>query len=218
MDFPHTPPARFPPVSRSKSSSRWLQEHFNDPFVKKAQAEGYRSRAVYKLLEIQQKDRLIRPGMTVLDLGAAPGSWTQIAADLVGARGLVIASDILPMDPLPGVQFVVGDFREQEVFDAILAALDGREVDLVISDMAPNMSGERSVDQPKSMYLAELALDMASRVLRPGGDFLTKVFQGEGIDAYRTEIRRYFRQLQVRKPEASRGRSNEIYLLARDRI
>lgn len=218
MDFPHTPPARFPPVSRSKSSSRWLQEHFNDPFVKKAQAEGYRSRAVYKLLEIQQKDRLIRPGMTVLDLGAAPGSWTQIAADLVGARGLVIASDILPMDPLPGVQFVPGDFREQEVFDAILAALDGREVDLVISDMAPNMSGERSVDQPKSMYLAELALDMASRVLRPGGDFLTKVFQGEGIDAYRTEIRRYFRQLQVRKPEASRGRSNEIYLLARDRI
>lgn len=205
-------------MSRSKSSSRWLQEHFNDPFVKKAQAEGYRSRAVFKLLEIQQKDRILRPGMTVLDLGAAPGGWTQAAVDLVGDKGLVIASDILPMDPVAGATFIQGDFREQEVFDAILAALDGREVDLVISDMAPNMSGERSVDQPRAMYLAELALDMASRVLRPGGDFLTKVFQGEGIDAYRTEIRKHFRQLQVRKPEASRSRSAELYLLARDRI
>lgn len=205
-------------MSRSKSSSRWLQEHFNDPFVKKAQAEGYRSRAVFKLLEIQQKDRILRPGMTVLDLGAAPGGWTQAAVDLVGDKGLVIASDILPMDPVAGATFIQGDFREQEVFDAILAALDGREVDLVISDMAPNMSGERSVDQPRAMYLAELALDMATRVLRPGGDFLTKVFQGEGIDAYRAEIRRHFRQLQVRKPEASRSRSAELYLLARDRI
>lgn len=195
-----------------------MQEHFNDPFVKKAQAEGYRSRAVFKLLEIQQKDRILRPGMTVLDLGAAPGGWTQAAVDLVGDKGLVIASDILPMDPVAGATFIQGDFREQEVFDAILAALDGREVDLVISDMAPNMSGERSVDQPRAMYLAELALDMASRVLRPGGDFLTKVFQGEGIDAYRTEIRKHFRQLQVRKPEASRSRSAELYLLARDRI
>lgn len=205
-------------MSRSKSSSRWLQEHFNDPFVKKAQAEGYRSRAVFKLLEIQQKDRILRPGMTVLDLGAAPGGWTQAAVDLVGDKGLVIASDILPMDPVAGATFIQGDFREQEVFDAILAALDGREVDLVISDMAPNMSGERSVDQPRAMYLAELALDMASRVLRPGGDFLTKVFQGEGIDVYRAEIRKHFRQLQVRKPEASRSRSAELYLLARDRI
>lgn len=205
-------------MSRSKSSSRWLQEHFNDPFVKKAQAEGYRSRAVFKLLEIQQKDRILRPGMTVLDLGAAPGGWTQAAVDLVGDKGLVIASDILPMEPVAGATFIQGDFREQDVFDAILAALDGREVDLVISDMAPNMSGERSVDQPRAMYLAELALDMASRVLRPGGDFLTKVFQGEGIDAYRTEIRKHFRQLQVRKPEASRSRSAELYLLARDRI
>ncbi|MFZ5723829.1 MAG: 23S rRNA (uridine(2552)-2'-O)-methyltransferase RlmE [Pseudomonadota bacterium] len=204
-------------MSRSKSSSRWLHEHFNDPWVKKAQAEGYRSRAVFKLLEIQQKDRLLKPGMTVLDLGAAPGGWTQAAVDLVGARGLVIASDILPMDPVAGARFVQGDFREQAVFDAILAALDGREVDLVISDMAPNMSGERSVDQPRAMYLAELALEMACRVLRPGGDFLTKVFQGEGVDAYRLEIRRHFRQLQVRKPEASRSRSSELYLLARDR-
>lgn len=205
------------PVSRSKSSSRWLHEHFNDPWVKKAQAEGYRSRAVFKLLEIQQKDRLLKPGMTVVDLGAAPGGWTQAAVDLVGSRGLVIASDILEMEPVPGAQFIQGDFREQEVFDSILAALAGRPVDLVISDMAPNMSGERSVDQPRAMYLAELALEFAGRVLRPGGDLLVKVFQGEGIDAFRTDMRRTFRQLQVRKPEASRARSSEVYLLGRDR-
>lgn len=204
-------------MSRSKSSSRWLHEHFNDPWVKKAQAEGYRSRAVFKLLEIQQKDRLLKPGMTVVDLGAAPGGWTQAAVDLVGPRGLVIASDILEMDPVPGAQFIQGDFREQEVFDTILAALAGRPVDLVISDMAPNMSGERSVDQPRAMYLAELALEFAGRVLRPGGDLLVKVFQGEGIDAFRTDMRRTFRQLQVRKPEASRARSSEVYLLGRDR-
>lgn len=204
-------------MSRSKSSSRWLHEHFNDPWVKKAQAEGYRSRAVFKLLEIQQKDRLLKPGMTVVDLGAAPGGWTQAAVDLVGPRGLVIASDILEMEPVPGAQFIQGDFREQEVFDTILAALAGRPVDLVISDMAPNMSGERSVDQPRAMYLAELALEFAGRVLRPGGDLLVKVFQGEGIDAFRTDMRRTFRQLQVRKPEASRARSSEVYLLGRDR-
>jgi len=202
-------------VSRSKSSSRWLQEHFNDPWVKKAQAEGYRSRAVYKLLEIQQKDRLLRPGMTVVDLGAAPGSWSQVAADLVGSKGMVLASDILAMDPLPGVTFIQGDFREEEVFAAILTALADRPVDLVISDMAPNMSGERSVDQPRAMYLDELALDLARRVLRPGGDMLIKVFQGEGIDAFRNEMRRSFRQLLVRKPEASRARSSEVYMLGR---
>lgn len=202
-------------MSRSKSSSRWLQEHFNDPYVKKAQEEGYRSRAVYKLLEIQQKDRIFRPGMTVVDLGAAPGSWSQIAAGLVGDKGMVLASDILPMDPLPGVSFIEGDFREEAVFSAILDALGDRKVDLVISDMAPNMSGERSVDQPRAMYLAELALDLARRVLRPGGDFLVKTFQGEGIDAYRKEIQGSFRQLLVRKPEASRARSSEVYLLGR---
>lgn len=202
-------------MARSKSSSRWLQEHFNDPWVKKAQAQGYRSRAVFKLLEIQQKDRLLRPGMTVLDLGAAPGGWSQVAADLVGDKGLVIASDLLAMDPVPGVTFIQGDFREDAVFDAILAALEGRRIDLVISDMAPNMSGERSVDQPRAMCLAELALDMARKVLRPGGDFLVKVFQGEGIDAFRNEMKLSFRQLLVRKPEASRARSSEVYLLGR---
>jgi 23S rRNA (uridine2552-2'-O)-methyltransferase len=202
-------------VTRSKSSSRWLHEHFNDPWVKKAQAQGYRSRAVFKLLEIQQKDRILRPGMTVLDLGAAPGGWSQVAADLVGDKGLVLASDILAMDPLHGVTFIQGDFREEAVFDAILAALDGRRIDLVISDMAPNMSGERSVDQPRAMYLAELALDMARKVLRPGGDLLVKVFQGEGIDAFRSEMKLSFRQLLVRKPEASRARSSEVYLLGR---
>ncbi len=203
-------------VSRSKSSSRWLQEHFNDPYVRKAQAQGYRSRAVFKLLEIQQKDRLLRPGMTVIDLGAAPGSWSQVAAGLVGDKGLLIASDILPMEPLPGVHFVLGDFREEAVFAALLAVLGDRQADLVISDMAPNMSGERSVDQPRAMYLAELALELARRVLRPGGDLLVKTFQGEGVDAYRKEMRQSFRQLLVRKPGASRARSSEVYLLGRE--
>ncbi len=202
-------------MSRSKSSSRWLQEHFNDPYVRQAQAQGYRSRAVFKLLEIQEKDRLLRPGMTVIDLGAAPGSWSQVAAGLVGVKGLVIASDILPMEPLPGVHFVLGDFREEAVFAALLAVLGDRQADLVISDMAPNMSGERSVDQPRAMYLAELALELARRVLRPGGDLLVKTFQGEGVDAYRKEMRQSFRQLLVRKPGASRARSSEVYLLGR---
>lgn len=202
-------------MSRSKSSSRWLHEHFNDPYVKKAQEQGYRSRAVFKLLEVQQKDQILRQGITVLDLGAAPGGWSQVAADIVGDQGLVIASDILPMDPVPGVRFVQGDFREEPVFSEILAVLGDRRVDLVISDMAPNMSGERSVDQPRAMYLAELALDMARRVLRPGGDFLVKVFQGEGSDAFRNDMKQSFRQLLVRKPDASRARSSEIYLLGR---
>lgn len=202
-------------MSRSKSSSRWLHEHFNDPYVKKAQEQGYRSRAVFKLLEIQQKDRVIRQGMSVLDLGAAPGGWSQVAADIVGDQGLVIASDILPMDPVPGVRFIQGDFREEPVFNEILAVLGDRRVDLVISDMAPNMSGERSVDQPRAIYLAELALDMARRVLRPGGDFLVKVFQGEGSDAFRNDMKQSFRHLLVRKPDASRARSSEIYLLGR---
>jgi 23S rRNA (uridine2552-2'-O)-methyltransferase len=203
-------------VSRSRSSSRWLKEHFDDPCVKLAQQRGYRSRACFKLLEVQEKDRLIRPGMTVVDLGAAPGGWSQVAAELVGAGGQVIASDILAMDPLPGVTFIQGDFREDTVFNAVLEALGGRRVDLVISDMAPNMSGTRAVDQPRAMYLAELALDFAGRVLAPEGSLLVKVFEGEGLDEFRAELRRHFGRVITRKPAASRARSSEIYLLGRD--
>lgn len=199
----------------SKSSKTWLREHWDDPYVKRAQKEGYRSRAVYKLLELHEKDRLFRPGMTVIDLGAAPGSWSQIVARLVGGEGTVVASDILPMDGLPGVTFIQGDFREQEIFDRIVAALGATPVDLVISDMAPNMSGT-SADQPRAMYLCELALDMAMRVLKPGGSFVVKVFQGEGYDAYRKLVQAHFKTLKARKPQASRPRSPEVYLLAQD--
>jgi len=205
-------------VARTKSSRRWLDEHFNDPYVKRAQQDGYRSRAVYKLLEIQEKDHLLRPGMTVVDLGAAPGGWSQVAAPLVGAKGRVVALDILPMDALADVEFIQGDFREQEVLDALLARLGDARVDLVMSDMAPNISGMKAVDQPRSMYLAELALDMALRVLAPGGDFLVKVFQGEEYDAYLREVRKRFGKVLIRKPKASRPRSREVYVLARNLI
>jgi 23S rRNA (uridine2552-2'-O)-methyltransferase len=199
---------------RSKTSKRWLKEHFDDKYVQQAQAEGYRSRAAYKLLEIQEKDHLIRPGMTVVDLGAAPGGWTQVAARLVGDDGFVLASDILAMDPVPGVAFVEGDFREDAVYQQIIETLNGRPVDLVISDMAPNMSGMKSVDQPRAMYLVELALDMVDQVLAPGGHFLVKVFQGEGFQEYRQALQQRFKSLATRKPEASRSRSKELYLLA----
>ncbi|MDX1692768.1 MAG: 23S rRNA (uridine(2552)-2'-O)-methyltransferase RlmE [Ketobacteraceae bacterium] len=199
---------------RSKTSKRWLKEHFDDKYVQQAQAEGYRSRAAYKLLEIQEKDQLIRRGMTVLDLGAAPGGWTQVAAKLAGDQGFVVASDILPMDPVPGVAFVEGDFCEGAVYQEIIKTLNGRSVDLVISDMAPNMSGMKSVDQPRAMYLVELALDMVDQVLAPGGNFLVKVFQGEGFQEYRQALQQRFKSLATRKPGASRARSKEIYLLA----
>ena len=201
--------------SRSKSSGRWLQEHFDDEYVKKAQKEGYRSRAVYKLLEIDEKDQLLKPGMTVVDLGAAPGSWSEVAAQRVGEKGRVIALDILPMDSLPGVIFIQGDFREEGPYNALLEALGDSQVDLVMSDMAPNISGMKAVDQPRAMYLAELALELARKVLKPGGDLLVKAFNGEGIDAYKQELRKDFNKLIVRKPRASRPRSPEIYLLAR---
>ena len=201
--------------SRSKTSGRWLQEHFDDEYVKKAQKEGYRARAVYKLLEIDEKDRLLKPGMTVVDLGAAPGSWSEVAAQRVGDKGRVIALDILPMDSLPGVTFIQGDFREEGPYDALLEALEGAQVDLVMSDMAPNISGMKAVDQPRAMYLAELALELARKVLKPGGDLLLKVFTGEGLDAFKQELRQDFDKLIVRKPKASRPRSAEIYLLAR---
>lgn len=200
---------------RSKSSGRWLQEHFDDEYVKKAQQDGYRSRAVYKLLEIDEKDHLLKAGMTVVDLGAAPGGWSEVAALRVGDKGHVIALDILPMDSLPGVTFIQGDFREEGPYEALLAALADHPVDLVMSDMAPNISGMKAVDQPRAMYLAELALELARKVLKPGGDLLVKAFNGEGIDAYKQELRRDFNKLIVRKPRASRPRSAEIYLLAR---
>jgi 23S rRNA (uridine2552-2'-O)-methyltransferase len=202
-------------VARSKTSQRWLKEHFDDPYVKMAQKDGYRSRASYKLLEVQDKDRILRPGMTVVDLGAAPGGWSQVTSRVIGDQGRLIASDILEMDSIPDVTFIQGDFTEEAVFSRILEAIDNHPVDLVISDMAPNMSGVRAADQPRAMYLCELALDLASRVLRPGGDFLIKIFQGEGFDLYHQEVRRQFEKIQMRKPLSSRDRSREQYLLAR---
>lgn len=202
-------------MSRSKSSHSWLREHFNDPYVKQSQKEGYRSRASYKLQELQKKDRLIRPGMTVVDLGAAPGGWSQVVAELVGHKGRVLASDILTMDALAGVDFVQGDFTEASVFEKLQQLLGEDGADLVISDMAPNMSGVRGVDQPASMYLVELSVDMARRVLKPGGAFVSKVFQGEGFDDLIRDLRSSYTSVVTRKPGASRPRSREVYVVAR---
>lgn len=202
-------------MPRSKSSRRWLKEHFDDQFVKRAQQEGYRSRAVYKLEEIQQKERLLKPGQIVVDLGAAPGGWAQYARGLVGVKGRVFALDILEMEPLEGVEFLQGDFREQEVLDALMERLAGERVDLVMSDMAPNISGMSAVDQPRAMYLCELALDFARKTLKPGGNFLAKVFQGEGFDEYIKELRSDFEKVVFRKPKSSRPRSREVYVVAR---
>lgn len=199
-------------MSRSKTSNRWLQEHFSDPYVKRAQQEGYRSRAAYKLLEIQEKLRLFKPGMTVVDLGAAPGGWAQVAKQLVGDKGRVIALDILPMDALAGVEFIQGDFTSEAVLETLLQLIDHAPIDLVISDMAPNMSGLDAVDQPKSMYLAELALELAQKVLHPKGGFLVKTFQGEGFDSFLKSLRQQFQTVRVLKPKASRARSSEVYL------
>lgn len=201
-------------MARSKSSQRWLGEHFSDEYVKKAQQEGYRSRAVYKLKEIQEKDRILQPCMKVVDLGAAPGSWSQYVTQVVGRKGRVVASDILPLDPLPFVEFVLGDFREDSVLAEILGLLGDEKADLVISDMAPNMSGVDAVDQPRAIYLCELALDMARQTLKPGGTFLVKLFQGEGSEQYIRDVRSSFKVVKVRKPAASRPRSREVYVLA----
>ena len=202
-------------MARSKTSQNWLREHFNDPFVKMAQKDGYRSRASYKLLEIQEKDRILRPGNVVIDLGAAPGGWSQVTSRVLGDKGRLIASDILEMDSIEDVTFIQGDFTEESVLAQILAAVDNQPVDLVISDMAPNMSGVRMADQARAMYLCELALDLAGQVLRPGGDFLIKIFQGEGFDQYHKQVRQMFEKVQMRKPLSSRDRSREQYLLAR---
>ena len=201
-------------MARSKSSGKWLKEHFDDEFVKRSQQEGYRSRAVYKLEEIDQKDHLLKPGVTLIDLGAAPGGWSQYAAKKLKGKGRIIALDILPMDPLDGVEFIQGDFLEDEVFQQLLDLLGDDRPDLVISDMAPNMSGMQAVDIPRAMYMIELALDLAQQVLKPGGGLLVKAFQGEGFDAYIKLLREQFNRVVMRKPKASRSRSREIYVLA----
>lgn len=201
---------------RSKSSHKWLQEHHRDQYVKRAQTDGYRSRASYKLIEINQKDKIFKPGLIVVDLGAAPGGWSQVAAKLVGPEGKIVASDILKMDPIDKVDFVLGDFTNSDVLQNILNLLDNNLVDLVISDMAPNMSGIRGVDQTKAMYLIELALDMACKVLKPGGNFVVKVFHGEGFDQYMLELKKRFKRVMSRKPDASRSRSREVYFVAKN--
>lgn len=201
-------------MSRSTSSKAWLKEHFDDAWVREARAHGYRSRACFKLLEIQDKDRIIRSGMTVVDLGAAPGSWSQVVARLLQGRGTVIASDILEMEPIEGVHFVQGDFSEDSAYQAILQYLDNNEADLVISDMAPNMSGMREIDQPRAMLLAELALDLARSILKCNGSLLVKVFHGEGLQPFQQALKQHFSVVRTRKPRASRARSSEIYLLA----
>ena len=202
--------------ARTASSSRWLREHFDEAYVKRAQSEGWRSRAAFKLEEIDQKDRLLKPGQTVLDLGAAPGGWTQYVARRLDGRGRIVALDILPMDAFEGVTVLEGDFREEETLQRLLAVLADAPADLVLSDMAPNMSGTRVVDQPRAMLLAELAVDLARQVLRPGGSLLVKVFQGEGFDALLKDLRAAFGSVVTRKPQASRARSPELYLLARN--
>ncbi len=201
-------------MAKSKSSNDWLREHFNDPYVKRAQVEGVRSRAVYKLEELDQKDKLLKPGITLVDLGAAPGGWSEYAAKKIGHKGKIIATDILDMDYIDGVEFIQGDFREDEVLEKLLAAMDNQKADLVISDMAPNISGVDAIDQPASMYLVDLALDLARQVLKPNGHFVVKVFQGEGFEEYKKNVKSSFKVIKIRKPKASRPRSREIYLYA----
>lgn len=201
-------------MSRSKSSSRWLREHFDDVYVKKAQAEGMRSRAAFKLEELIDRDRLLKPGMRVVDLGAAPGGWSQLVRQRMGDNGTIIAMDILPMQGIGGVEFLQGDFREESVLRELEARLDGQKVDLVLSDMAPNMSGVALADQIRAMDLAELALDFSRQWLKPGGSFLIKLFQGAGFDDYLRSLRVEFSRVTMRKPKASRARSREVYALA----
>ncbi|NVJ58938.1 MAG: 23S rRNA (uridine(2552)-2'-O)-methyltransferase RlmE [Gammaproteobacteria bacterium] len=202
-------------MGRSKSSKGWLREHFDDPYVKKAQFEGRRSRAWFKLDELDAKDKLLKHGHTVVDLGAAPGGWSEYAVNKVGDRGKVFALDILPMDAIAGVSFIQGDFREESVLNQLLDDMGDSKADLVLSDMAPNISGMNAVDQPRAMYLVELALDLARQVLKPGGALLVKIFQGEGFDNYLKEVRLAFQSVKTRKPDASRARSREVYILAK---
>ena len=200
-------------MSRSKSSKRWLQEHHQDEYVLKARAQGFRSRAVFKLEEIQRRDHVLKPGQLVLDLGAAPGGWSEYASRIVGDHGRIIALDLLPMEPIACVEFLQGDFTEQETLDRLLAIIGESRADLVLSDMAPNLSGMDSVDQPKSIYLAELAFDLAGNFLKPNGVFVVKIFQGAGCDDLISSFRRRFKSVKLRKPDASRSRSSEIYAI-----
>jgi len=202
------------PMAKSKNRS-WIKQHVKDPYVKQSQVDGYRSRASYKLLEIVEKDRLIRSGMTVVDLGSAPGGWSQVAARLVGHTGRVHALDLLPMDSIAGVDFIQGDFTEEDIFDELLKIIENRPVDLVISDMAPNLSGNKAVDQPAVMYLAELAVELAEKVLTINGVFIAKLFQGQGFDPFVLQVRKLFNGVSIIKPDASRSRSREVYLVAK---
>ncbi len=199
----------------SKGKRGWLEEHMRDEYVQRARAEGYRSRAVYKLLEVQAKGKFIKPGMTVLDLGSAPGGWSQVASKLVTKQGRVIAVDLLDMEPVPGVEFIQGDFTEEEALQAILSAMGENKAAVILSDMAPNLSGMASVDQPKSMYLAELALDLSQQLLQKGGTMLIKLFHGVGFAEFVVEVRKTFKEVTICKPKASRSRSKEVYLLAK---
>ena len=201
-------------MAKKGSSRRWMHEHLNDEYVKKAQKEGYRSRAAYKLLEIIEKSQIINKGDRILDLGAAPGGWSQVVAKIVGKSGQVIASDILSIEEISGVNFLQGDFTEQSVYDELITLTEGSSIDIVLSDMAPNMSGQLSVDQPKSIYLAELAIDLAVKTLSKNGHFIVKIFQGDGFDDYVKNARKVFKKVSIIKPKASRPRSKEVYLLA----
>lgn len=203
-------------MPRSKSSNEWLRRHINDPFVKKAQIDGYRSRSAYKLIELNEKDRLIKPAMRILDLGSAPGGWSQVAGKLVGAKGRVLATDILPMSSIANVDFVQGDFNEQAVVDELLGWLDGGKFDLIVSDIAPNITGIDSADQAGSMYFLELALDFVRKTLKPGATFVAKMFQGAGSDEYLKELRKSFGKVLIRKPSASRAESREVYIVAKE--
>jgi len=202
-------------MARTKSSASWLSRHLSDPFVKQAQKDGYRSRAAYKLTELNDKDKLIKPGMRVLDLGSAPGGWSQVAGKIIGDKGKILATDILPMEPLRNVDFIQGDFTEQETLDKLLAWTGGGKFDLIISDIAPNITGISSADQASSIYFLELALDTVRRTLKPGANFVAKMFQGSGSDEYLKELRKHFDKVSIRKPAASRKESREVFVVAK---
>lgn len=204
-------------MAKNKTSRQWVHDHINDPYVKQAQAQGYRSRAAFKLLQIDERDHLLVPGKVVVDLGSTPGGWSQVVSKKVAPGGRVIALDLLPMEPVPGVHFIQGDFREDEVLEQLVAALEGRPVGLVLSDMAPNLSGIAMTDQARSIHLLELALEFSRQYLKTGGDMLVKVFQGSGFEALRRDMEQLFSSVAVRKPDSSRDRSAEVYLLCRGR-